>query len=69
MGDSASFYTLSFHSYFSGTAGDSLSVHKGCKFATYDNDSANACGASYSSGWWFNDNAECFVFFLILYLI
>ena len=45
LNDEAASYSFDFFNYFTGNAGDSLSEHKGKKFATYDNDSANNCGA------------------------
>ena len=61
IGDSASFYPLSFASFVGGNAGNGLEQHNGMMFTTYDSDhdnSINSCGEYYSCGWWFND---CFV--------
>ncbi|XP_034473517.1 ficolin-1-like [Drosophila innubila] len=41
----------------SGTAGDSFSGNRGCKFSTSDNDndnSSNTCAVSHSSAWWYS---------------
>lgn len=44
---------------YSGDAGDSLVVHKGCKFSTFDQDNdtekESNCAEEFSSGWWFFD--------------
>ena len=68
IGDSSSFYPLSFASFVGGNAGNGLEHHNGMMFTTYDSDhdnSSNSCGEYYSCGWWFND---CFVFLFIALL-
>ncbi|KAL9975444.1 hypothetical protein ACROYT_G012605 [Oculina patagonica] len=49
-------YKLSLGTY-SGTAGDSLSYHRGCAFSTKDRDNDNyhsSCVLEYKSAWWYN---------------
>ncbi|KAH8232506.1 hypothetical protein KR032_008396 [Drosophila birchii] len=43
---------------FSGSAGDSMDIHRGMKFSTFDHDndrSKTNCAEVYGSGWWYND--------------
>ena len=40
-------------SHFSGTAGDSLSLHRGQPFATKDKD-RNRCAVTYKGAWWYD---------------
>uniref|UniRef100_A0A182F2L2 Fibrinogen C-terminal domain-containing protein n=1 Tax=Anopheles albimanus TaxID=7167 RepID=A0A182F2L2_ANOAL len=50
---------------YTGTAGDSLSAHKGMKFSTMDRDNDNiadySCAEHWDGGWWFD---KCFKAFL-----
>ena len=52
VGDSASNYTLAVMGY-SGTAGDSLSVHNNRKFSTRDRDNGSRCAQAYKGAWWY----------------
>ncbi|XP_068743853.1 ryncolin-4-like [Montipora capricornis] len=45
-------YQLSLGSY-SGTAGDSLSYHRGAAFSTKDNDQSGTCAVSFKGAWWY----------------
>ena len=41
---------------FPGTAGDSLSKHRGMRFSTIDQDTtSSSCTTSHPGGWWFAD--------------
>lgn len=59
IGNSANLYGLNSLGSFSGTAEDSLSIHLGMKFSTYDwdNDKLNKsnCAVQYTGAWWYND--------------
>ncbi|XP_028392900.1 uncharacterized protein LOC114517402 [Dendronephthya gigantea] len=61
VGDEASKFVLNFGAY-SGTAGDSLSYHRGMKFSTVDEANfpklSDACTSSHPGGWWFNGCVE-----------
>jgi hypothetical protein len=57
VGGVSSKYVMYFGSY-SGTAGDSLTYHKGMKFSTKDMDNdkdSRNCATSYSGAWWYNN--------------
>lgn len=56
VGDEDSKYSLSLGAY-SGTAGDSLSWHRGLAFTTKDRDNdphSGNCAISYKGAWWYN---------------
>ena len=47
--------------YIAGTAGDSLSYHKGMQFSTNDRDNDGSgwnCALSFQGGWWYNNCYE-----------
>ncbi|XP_051514455.1 microfibril-associated glycoprotein 4-like [Myxocyprinus asiaticus] len=51
-------YRLNIGSFVNGGAGDSLNLHNGMKFTTYDKDQDNSeknCAVSYPGGWWYNN--------------
>ena len=52
IGNEASMYVMYFGKY-TGTAGDSLTYHKGMKFATQDKNNGNGCATTYSGAWWY----------------
>ncbi|XP_022081435.1 ficolin-1-like [Acanthaster planci] len=60
VSDESQGYRLNIDSYLSidGDAGDSLSMHNGAKFSTWDKDNDVSdvnCASLYSGGWWFTD--------------
>jgi ficolin len=57
VGDAASKYQLTVGGY-SGDAGDSLSIHSGQRFSTYDQDNdtrGGNCAKDYHGAWWYYD--------------
>ncbi|KAK3753564.1 hypothetical protein QZH41_006127 [Actinostola sp. cb2023] len=62
VADEADNYRLSIGIY-AGTAGDSLSYHKGMEFSTKDRDNdaatTRSCAVLYPSGWWHNNCHKC----------
>ena len=60
IGSEKSMYVIYFGRYM-GTAGDSLSFHKGMKFSTKDKDndiSSNVCARLWKGAWWYKDCHE-----------
>ena len=63
IGDESTSYTLSVGEY-SGTAGDSLTVHANMAFSTYDQDHDKrsvsiGCAVRYKGGWWYKNCVHC----------
>ncbi|CAG2244973.1 Angiopoietin-related protein 1,Ficolin-1-A,Angiopoietin-1,Fibrinogen C domain-containing protein 1,Ryncolin-1,Tenascin-N,Angiopoietin-related protein 7,Angiopoietin-related protein 6,Ficolin-3,Fibrinogen-like protein 1,Ficolin-1,Ficolin-1-B,Angiopoietin-4,Tenascin-R,Ryncolin-2,Techylectin-5B,Fibrinogen C domain-containing protein 1-A,Microfibril-associated glycoprotein 4,Fibrinogen-like protein A,Ryncolin-3,Ficolin-2,Fibrinogen alpha chain,Tenascin,Angiopoietin-related protein 2,Techylectin-5A,Ryncolin-4,T len=56
VGDENSFYFMTVQGY-SGDAGDSMAVHNGHRFSTYDKDNdmdeSMNCAKDYKGGWWY----------------
>ncbi|XP_001959659.3 microfibril-associated glycoprotein 4 [Drosophila ananassae] len=57
IGDESEGFSLKFLGSFTGTAGDSLTYHKGQKFSTFDRDNDNVksqnCAQYYIGAWWY----------------
>ncbi|PFX12562.1 angiopoietin-related protein 1-like [Stylophora pistillata] len=55
----AAYYKLHIGNISSGTASDSLSIHNGSSFYTWDRLSANSCPSKSEGGWWYNATIFC----------
>ncbi|KAL7740794.1 hypothetical protein ACLKA6_013646 [Drosophila palustris] len=63
IGDEAQQYKLHTLGKADGTAGDSLSDHRGMKFTTFDRDNGDGegknCAILGTGAWWYNDESYC----------
>nr|XP_017021869.2 ficolin-1-like [Drosophila kikkawai] len=58
IGSEEESYSLKALGRYSGSAGDSLGIHRGMKFSTIDRDNTRSkanCAEIYGGGWWYND--------------
>lgn len=58
VGSEEDYFPMIALGWYNGTAGDSLKIHAGMKFSTFDSDhdSANTqCARENHGAWWYND--------------